>query len=163
MPSYHCLYIYSLEDYPPSTPCGFLLCTFCATMYQPHDLLWFRWGCGRDLCLLIRKRFCGCSFFDCGGFLCSKEYHFLSEMWKNRLEWKFGRVLKNAVFSAFSGLFLVCAFVQFVQIVYRKDCILYMKIRRRMSFRSVKMTILGCHSFNSVWFFTTFWYKYTQD
>lgn len=27
------------------------------------------------------------SIFDCSGFLCAREYHFLSEGYKNRLEW----------------------------------------------------------------------------
>lgn len=46
-------------------------------------------------------------------------------------------------FSAFSGLFLVCAFVQFVQIVYRKDRMKCMKMRRRMRFRAAKSVALA--------------------
>ena len=46
-------------------------------------------------------------------------------------------------FSAFSELFLVFIFVQFVQIVYRKDCIMCMKMRRRMRFRAAKSVALA--------------------
>ena len=79
------------------------------------------------------------SIFDCSGFLRAKEYRFLSDGYKNRLEWTKSSVL----FSAFSGLFLVCTFVQFVQIVYRKDCIMCMKMRRRMQFRGLKSVALA--------------------
>ena len=44
------------------------------------------------------------SNFDCSGFLRVKEYHFLSEGYKNRLEWTKSSVLK----IAFSPLFLDC-------------------------------------------------------
>ena len=37
----------------------------------------------------------------------------------------------------------MCAFVQFVQIVYRKDCMMCMKIRRRMRLRAVKSAVLA--------------------
>ena len=77
--------------------------------------------------------------FDCSGFLCAREYHFSSEGYKNRLEW----TKLSVLFSAFSGLFLVCVFVQFVQIVYRKDCIICMKMRRRMCFRAAKSAVLA--------------------
>ena len=46
-------------------------------------------------------------------------------------------------FSAFSELFLICAFVSFVQIVYRKDCMMCMKMRRRMRLRAVKSAVLA--------------------
>ena len=35
----------------------------------------------------ICKNILRVSNFDCSGFLRAKEYHFLSEAWKNRLEW----------------------------------------------------------------------------
>lgn len=51
--------------------------------------------------------------------------------------------IKCAFSSAFSGLFLVYTFVQFVQIVYRKDCIMCMKMRRRMQSRGLKLVVLA--------------------
>lgn len=53
------------------------------------------------LWLVFRNILCA-SIFDCSGFLCVKEYHFLSEDYKNRSEWTKLNVLKNA----FSLLFL---------------------------------------------------------
>ena len=52
----------------------------------------------------IRKNILCVSNFDCSGFLRVKEYHFLSEVQKNRLEWTKSSVLRNI----FSPLFLDC-------------------------------------------------------
>ena len=67
------------------------------------------------------------SIFYCSGFLCAREYHFSFEAQKTiRMD-----KIKNAFSPLFLDCFLVCIFVQFVQIVYRKDCIMCMKMRRR--------------------------------
>ena len=51
--------------------------------------------------------------------------------------------IKRAFSSLFLNCFLVCIFVQFVQIVYRKDCMMCMKMRWRMRFRGVKSVALA--------------------
>ena len=55
------------------------------------------------------------SNFDCSGFLRVREYHFLSEAQKNRLEWTKSSVLKNA----FSLLFLDYVWYVFLYNLYK--------------------------------------------
>ena len=63
----------------------------------------------------ICKNFLCVSNFDCSGFLCAREYHFLSEAWKNRLEWTKSSVLRNI----FSPLFLDCFWYVLLYSLYK--------------------------------------------
>lgn len=77
--------IFAWKDYPPSSPCG--VPVTWTHLFEPHVLLYFMWVCWMILWLIIIRNILRVSIFDCSGFLCAREYHFLSEVQKNRLEW----------------------------------------------------------------------------
>ena len=56
----------------------------------------------------ICKNILRVSIFDCSGFLCAREYHFLSEVQKNRLEWTKLSVLFLRFFWTVFGMYF-CA------------------------------------------------------